>query len=149
MLVERFRVNADVLFAGGFLFVVLLHPCGEAFSGGGVAPGEREGGDIAIGDGEFSRMVLGHHADEAIGERGAFDFAIEDVAVNFLAVFQRDGEVAAIVEGLLERFVNFRNGRERGNPSFEIFVDETETFFVGGFGCIGCVGDLTWLSGSS
>jgi hypothetical protein len=79
-------------------------------------------------------LVLGHYADEAIGKRGAFDFAIENVAFDFLAVFQSDGEIAAIVESLLERFVNFGNGRERGNPTFQIFVHDAEMLLGAAFG---------------
>src|SRR5580658_3661733 len=133
LVVERLGINADVLFARGFLLVVFFHPGGEAFSSGGIAPGEREAGDFAVSDGELVRLVLRHHADEAIGERWAFDLAIEYVPFNSLPVFQCDGQIAAVVKRFLHRLMYFRYGSQRRNPAFEILVDDTEVFFGGGF----------------
>jgi hypothetical protein len=59
ILVQFFRFEADVLFAGGLLFLVFFDPGFKAFAGGGVAAGEFEAGDIAIGDGDFFVAVFG------------------------------------------------------------------------------------------
>src|ERR1700722_6451325 len=51
--IERFGLEADVLFAGGFFLGVFFHPGLPAFARGGVASGEGEGGDVGVGGGNF------------------------------------------------------------------------------------------------
>src|SRR5208282_2630438 len=135
-LVDGVGVDAYVRFAGGFLFVVLLHPGGEALSGGGVASGEDKRGDVAVGHGEFAGLTrllfFGHQANQAIREPRAAHLAVEDVAFDRAAVFERESHVATIVERLFERGADFRLGGRRGNPAFEILVDDAEALFRGG-----------------
>ncbi len=46
--------------------------------------------------------------------------AVEDVAFHARAVFARDGHVAAIVEGFLQRVAQLGLGRQLGNPAFDL-----------------------------
>jgi hypothetical protein len=139
LLIERVGVDANVLFAGSLLLVVLLHPGGEAFPGGGVASRERERGDFAVAHGEFSRLVFRHQANDAIRELRAAHFAVEDVAFDPAAIFQREGDVAAVVECFFEGGANFRLRGGGGNPTFEIFVDGAQMLF----GSIWCGGTVS------
>src|SRR5271170_6371129 len=100
--VEWFGLEADIRFAGSLLFVVLFHPGGEAFAGGSVAPAERQRSNLAVGHRNFVPTVLGHHASEAIREPRAVHPAVEEIAFNFLAAFERDGQITAIVESLFQ-----------------------------------------------
>src|SRR5215469_12196958 len=93
--VEGFGVDTDVRFAGGFLFPVLLDPGFEALAGGGVFPGEGQGGDVGVGNADFVRTTLGDHADVTTSQRGRFAAPVEDVAFQFFPVLQRDAEIPA------------------------------------------------------
>jgi len=46
--------------------------------------------------------------------------AIEDVAFDTRAVFAGDGDVAAIVEGFLQRIAQFGFAGEIGDPAFDL-----------------------------
>src|SRR3954462_13213466 len=100
MLVELFGFDGDVLFAGGALFPVLAHPGFEAFAGRGIAASERERSDVGESDRDLFVPVPWKEADGAVSE-GFAGAAIEDVALDLRAVLQRDGDVAAVVEGFL------------------------------------------------
>src|SRR5215469_8720956 len=119
--VECFGMQADVLLSRGLLRAILLHPRFPAFPGGGVFAGEGKGSNVGIGDGSFFVAALGIEAHGGIGESlsGA---AVEDVALDLLAGFQRDGDVAPIVKGLFEGETNFFVGGKLRNPAFQIFA---------------------------
>ena len=46
--------------------------------------------------------------------------AVEDVAFDARAIFAGDGDVAAIVEGFLQRVAQLGFGGEVGNPAFDV-----------------------------
>src|SRR5271170_8432698 len=96
--IELFWLDGDVFFACSVLFPVLFDPSFEAFAGGGVASGEGQGGDVAVGDSQLGALGGRDDADGGVGE-GFAAAAIEDVAVDLAAIFQREGHVAAVVEG--------------------------------------------------
>jgi len=69
--VQRFWVDADVGLSGGFFGGVFFGPGFPAFSGGGVAAGEFQAGDLVVGDGDLLVAGFGKQPDRAIAQRGA------------------------------------------------------------------------------
>ena len=49
-LIQRFRCEGDVFFAGGFALVVGLDPVFPVLAGGAVFAGELEAGDLGVAD---------------------------------------------------------------------------------------------------
>src|SRR5579864_7776015 len=120
-LIQRFRLQGDVLFACGFLFLILLHPGLPAFACGSVFAGEGKRGDVGVRNRNFLIARFRIEADDRIGERFA-RAAIEDVAFELLAVLQRDGYVAAIIEGFFECEASLFVSGQLRNPAFEVFA---------------------------
>ena len=124
-LFQRLGIDADVLFAGCFFLVVPLHPGFEAFARGSVFAGEGDGGDFVVADLALLGRIFRHQARVAVRKVVTFAAAIEEIAFDGLAVFQREGEVAAVVECFFESLTNFCVGGESGNPAFEVLVRES------------------------
>ena len=118
-LVEVLRFERDVLFAGGFFLPILADPGFPAFAGGGVASGEGESGDVGIRDGNLLRGIFRDETHDRFGEGRAIA-TVEDLAFHARSVFAGDGDVAAIVEGLLQGGAKFGFGGEVGNPAFDL-----------------------------
>src|SRR5438067_13184489 len=106
LLLQRFRLERNILVAGGFLFAVFLHPCLPAFAGSGVAASKREGGDIGIRNGDFLRRILGIDPYEGVSQRRPAAPG-EQIPVNLRAFSASDGEIAAIGELLFHTSSNF------------------------------------------
>src|ERR1035438_2025879 len=100
-LFKSIRNDADVLFAGGFLFVVGLDPVFPVLAGGAVFAGEFEAGDLGIADLALVCCRGREVVDPGIGESRT-GLAVEDESFDTVAVLQGEGYVAAIVEGLVE-----------------------------------------------
>ena len=120
-LVQLFGLDADVLLAGLALLPVFAHPSFVTFAGCGIASAEGEGGDIGVRDIQLLIRVRGIDADERIGKRcsGA---TIENVAINLLAVFQSDGNIAAVIECFFERDASLFFRGELRDPAFQVLV---------------------------
>ena len=73
-------------------------------------------------------IVFGEEADDGIGKGGA-GLAIENIAFDGLAIFQFDGDVAAVVEGFFERFGEFGVGDGFEDFALEEFVVEARYDF--------------------
>src|SRR5665213_2902485 len=58
-LIQFFRLKSDVLFPRGFFLGVFLHPGLKALAGGGIAAGEFNAGDLAIGHRNLAILVFG------------------------------------------------------------------------------------------
>ena len=67
----------------------------------------------------FCGESFGDETHDGFGEGRAIA-AIEDVAFHARSVFAGDGDVAAIVEGLLEGGAEFGFGGEVGDPAFDL-----------------------------
>jgi hypothetical protein len=104
--VQGFGFEGYVGFAGGFFLGVLFHPGFPAFASGGVAPGEGQGGDVSVGDGNLFVRILRVEADHGIFQRRG-GTAVEEVAFDFAAVLPGDGYVAAVIEGFFKRDADF------------------------------------------
>ena len=126
--VQRFRLQRNILFAGGFFLRVFLHPCLPAFPGGGVATGERQSGNVGVADGDFFVRIPGVEPDGGIFQRGG-RAAIEEIAFDSGAIFAGDGDVAAIVESLFQRDADFVVAGELRNPAFKILVSRARGDF--------------------
>jgi hypothetical protein len=81
-LIQGFGLQGDIGFAGSFFLGVFFHPGFPALSSGGIAPGESQGGDVSVGDGDFFVGVLGEEADHGISQRGG-GAAVEEIAFDF------------------------------------------------------------------
>src|SRR5215469_10994025 len=127
MLIERLRLNPDVLFARRFFGVVLLHPGLETLARRRVFPGERQTGNLGVSNLDSFSPVLRHHPHVALRQRGAVRAPVEHIAFHPLPIFQGDGQVSAIVKRLLQRFPNLPLARQGRHPSFEILVRKTES----------------------
>src|SRR5271165_3560688 len=146
--VEGFGVEGDLFFAGGFLLPVLPHPGFERLARCCVASGEGKGGDVGVGDGNPGPFIRRNDADSGLGQRGS-GAAIEDVPVDCPAVFEGEGDVAAVVEGLLEGGVDLFVTGERRNPAFELlafapfgyfeFIRVDDVCRLGGHAVVPCV----------
>ena len=109
-------MQSDVLFAGGFLLVVGLHPIFPVLAGGAVFAAEFEARDVGVAQLALFRRIGGEVLDPRIGQRAA-GVAIENVGIDTLAALQRDGDVATVVECLLERLAQVFVGGKLGNPT--------------------------------
>ncbi len=69
----------------------------------------------------FCGESLRDETDDGFGEGRAIA-AIEDVAFHARSVFAGDGDIAAIVESLLQGGAQFGFGGEVGNPAFDSFA---------------------------
>ena len=119
-LLQRFGMEGDVFFAGGFLFVPGFDPVFPVLAGGAVFA-EFQTGDFGVREFALVGRVGRKELDPGVGERGAGG-AIKDVGFDFFAGFEREGDVAAEVEGLLESGLDVVVAGERGDPAFERFV---------------------------
>src|SRR3954466_4609427 len=120
-LVELLGLNADVLFAGLTLLPVLAHPRFVTLAGGSIATAEGERGDIGVRD--IQLLVRIRRIDTNHGVRKRFaGAAIENVSVDFVAVLQSDGNVAAVVECFFERFAGLFLRSELRDPAFQVLV---------------------------
>src|SRR5437870_668479 len=128
LLLQRLRLKRNILLPGGFFFGVSLHPRFPALAGGGVAAGEREGGDIGIRNRDFLRRILGIEPYEGVSQRRPAA-PVEQIALNRRAVFASDGDVASIIERFLESTANFLLAGELGDPAFEFLVSPTRYDF--------------------
>src|SRR5215472_7611448 len=123
-LVQLLRLKRDVLLSRRPLFPVLSHPRFPAPAGCGVASTESQGGDLRILNRDLLVRIFGKEPDRGIGKRfsGA---AVEDVALNFAAVLAGDGNVAAVIEGLLQSLTQlFFDGQIR-NPALQLLVSKS------------------------
>src|SRR5215472_18864737 len=127
MLIERLRLNPDVLFARSFFGVELLHPRLETLARRRVFPGERQTGNFGVSNLDSISPALRHHLHVAFRQRGAVRTPVEHIAFHPLPIFQGDGQVSTIVKRLLQRFPNLRLARQGRHPSFEILVRKTES----------------------
>src|SRR5437868_5235629 len=96
-LIELFGLDADVLLARLALLPIFSHPGFVALTRSGIAAAEGERGDIGIRNIQLLIRVRGIDAHQRVGESGA-GTAVEDVAFDFLATLQSDGNIAAIIE---------------------------------------------------
>src|SRR5271157_727381 len=120
-LLKRLWLQRDVLFAGGLLLPVLADPGFPAFASGGVASSEGQGGDIGIRNRNFLRRILRNEAHDGGVERWAVA-PVEDVTFHARTIFARDGHVAAVVEGPLQRIAQFGFAGQLGDPAFDLVV---------------------------
>src|SRR5690349_25075394 len=104
-LFELFRVQRYVL-ARHALLPVLADPVFPALARRHVPPGEGQGGDIGVADGNLPAPSLGHDADKRIVQ-GSPRAAIENIAFHYGAVLACDLYVATVVESLLQRRSHF------------------------------------------
>src|ERR1041385_6599531 len=128
-LFKLFWLKRDIRFAGSFFLPVLLHPVFPTFAGSHVASSESEGGNIDVGHGHTAAAIFGKHANKTIAERFSLA-AIEDIALDFAAVFAGDEDVAAVVKGLLECGVDFFRSRQIRHRAFEFLMFESSYDFA-------------------
>src|ERR1700712_2385172 len=102
LLVQLLRFDLDIALACRLLLPVLLPPGLEGLARRSVPSRKRESGDIRIGNIHLRRSVGRDDAHEGIGERGT-GTSIEEVADDLRTVLACDGDIAAIVEGFLQR----------------------------------------------
>src|SRR5579872_5334487 len=114
-------MQPDVLFAGCFLLGVFLHPGFPALSRGGVAAGEGQCGDIRISDGNLLVLIFRKEANQRLVQCRS-GTAVKKIAFDGGAIFAGDGDVAAIVESLLQRNANLFITGQRGDPTLQLFV---------------------------
>src|SRR5271168_5143748 len=120
-LIQCFRMKAKALFAGRFLFVPFLNPGFPACAGGAVFAAEGQSRDLAVSDRPLLRRILGKEPDPGLGERSA-RLAVEYIALDDGAILAGDGDVAAIVEGLLQCVQHFRVAAQNRRPALEILM---------------------------
>ena len=119
VLVQLLRLYLDVPFAGRFLLPVLLYPGLEGLARCRVPACECERRDIGVGHIHLCRRIGRDNTNERVSE-GRTGTPIEEVADDLRAVLLRDRNVAAIVEGLLQRLANLGVTCQRRNPALEI-----------------------------
>src|SRR5215470_15753852 len=102
-LFQSFWVQAGSMPVRGLFLPVLFHPGFPAFACGGIAAGKNESGDVGISDFLTRAAIFWQNANKRRCERRTSD-SIEDVALEFCAVFLCKRDVAAIVECFFERF---------------------------------------------
>src|SRR5258708_37704687 len=121
-LLQRFRLDRNVLLAFCALFPVFFYPCLIAFSGGGVASGEGDGGDFGIGD--RGALTAGEQQSNDGPLERRRNAAVEKISSNFGAIFAGDAYVAAIIKCFLDDCPDIRFVGELRDPSLKIFVLE-------------------------
>src|SRR6266851_8577736 len=119
--VQLLGLDLDILLARCLLGPVLLDPRLEGFSSCRIPPGERERADVRIGYVHLCLLIGGNDANERVAERGA-GAAIEQIAFDLRPVLARDRDVAAVVEGLLQRLADLGFARNLGNPAFKLLA---------------------------
>src|SRR5207253_7158628 len=77
--VEFFRLQTDVLLAGGFLFPVFLDPGFKALAGGGVFSRELEPRDLIVLDRNFFRGIFWKQPHATFAKRLSVAGAVENI----------------------------------------------------------------------
>ena len=90
-------------------------------AGGAIFAGEFEARDFCVADFALLGSLWGEVLDVGIGECRA-GLAIEDEGFDFLARFESQGYVTAIVEGFFERLANIFIAGEFGNSTFKLLM---------------------------
>src|ERR1700691_5797120 len=114
-------MKSKALFAGCLLLVPLLYPGFPARAGRAVFPGEGKRSNLAVSDGPLFRRILGKKPDPGLGQRSS-RLAVEDIALDDGAILAGDGDVPAIVKGLLQCVEHFRVAAQNRRPAFQILV---------------------------
>src|SRR5271156_569029 len=112
-------MERNLLLARSLLLPVLAHPGFEGLACGSIPSGEGERRNVGVRDGQLGPLVRRHDADGRVGQRLPRP-PVKDVSGNSPPVLKGEGHVAAVVERLLKRGVNFFVGSERRNPALEL-----------------------------
>ena len=95
-------MQPNILFPGGFPFVVGFDPVFPVLAGGAVFAAKFKARHIGIAQLALVGRLGSEVLHPGVGERGA-GVAIEDVGLDLFAGLERERDVAAIVEGFFER----------------------------------------------
>src|ERR1700719_577415 len=122
LLLKGFRLKGQIALAGRLFLPVFTHPRCPALACGGIAPGESQCRDFGIGNFDPLVGIARQNAD-----KGAFEVcaghAVKDITVYLASIFLGNGNVAAVVEGLLQSHAQIVFGGERRYPAFDAFVN--------------------------
>src|SRR6266542_5955803 len=121
-------MQSDVLFPSSLFLAIALHPRFPAFSCSRVFARERQGGDVSVRNRDLLVSTSRVEPHGGVGERLPAA-AVENIAFDLLAVFQRDGDVSAIVECLLQRNSDFLVAGQLRNPAFQVFAFASRSDF--------------------
>src|SRR5712671_4651430 len=144
-LLERLRLERQTALASGLFLPIFANPGFPALACRWVAAGERECRNFGIGN-LYSLVGIARQKSHERAFQGSASHAVEDVAVDFAAIFLGDGYVAAIVERLFQRLAKFAFAGKIRDPALHTFVDGSGRYFEGlwinlavGFGVMGRV----------
>ena len=124
VLVEVFGFDLDINLARLFLFPVLAHPRFPALARRRIAASECQARNLGISNANFLRLGLREKPHHRFSQRSS-GAPIENISFDGAAVFQRNGDVAAIVKSLLKRLAKFLFAGGFKSPALEILMLET------------------------
>src|ERR1700722_12768777 len=114
-------MQTKALFAGRLLFVPLLHPGLPTRTSGPVLAAKGQSSDFAVRKRALLRGILGEEPHPGLIKRCS-RFAIENIRFDNRPVLAGDGDVAPIVEGLLQRVKHLCIATQNRRPAFKVFV---------------------------
>src|ERR1019366_2519687 len=117
-LLQRLRMQTQILLPRRLLLRVLLHPCFPTLARRGIAAGKRQSPNLGIRYRNLLVRILGIQPHNRLFERSARP-AVEQIPLDLRPILARNGNVAAIVEGLLQSHAQFFFTRQLRDPSFQ------------------------------
>ncbi len=126
-LVERFRFDCGLL-SSRLALPVFADPRFPALACRRIAPAKGQARNFGKGDTLPRTSIRRQNSYQRRRERFAF-FAVVHVAFYLAAVLAGDRDVAAVIEGLLERQPDLLFTRERRHPALQLFVSKARNDF--------------------
>src|SRR5579864_3017286 len=121
MLVQRFRMQAQVLLPGRLFRGVLLHPGFPTLAGSSVAAGKGERPNVGVGNSNLFVRVFRIKPDYGLFQTRT-RAPVENVALDFGSVLAGNSDVAAVVEGFFERLPEFFLAGQGRDPALQLLV---------------------------
>src|ERR1017187_4308545 len=128
LLLQRIRHQRDVLLARSLLLVVSLHPVFPVLARSAVFTRKFQPRDFGIADLALLRR-LGRKVLHIRISQPRPRLPVEDVSLNALPIFERERNIPAIIEGLLQRLAQLIVTGNPWNPALKLFMFKPRSQF--------------------